>query len=45
MNNKIKHSEDFTDTINQFPKFNSALFYALFAIISITIFLLSTIDD
>lgn len=45
MNNKIKHSEDFTDTINQFPKFNSALFYALFAIISITIFLLSIIKS
>lgn len=45
MNNQIKHSEEFTDTINQFPKFNSILFYALFAIIAITIFLLSIIKS
>ena len=45
MNNQIKHSEEFTDTINQFPKFNSTLFYALFAIIAITIFLLSIIKS
>lgn len=45
MNNQIKHSEEFTDTINQFPKFNSTLFYALFAIIGITILLLSIIKS
>lgn len=45
MNNQIKHSEDFTDTINQFPKFNSILFYALFALISITIFFLAIIKS
>jgi multidrug resistance efflux pump len=45
MNNQIKHSEEFTDTINQFPKFNSILFYSLLAIICITIFLLSIIKS
>ena len=45
MNNNIKHSEEFTDTINQFPKFNSMLFYALITIIGITFFLLSIIKS
>jgi multidrug resistance efflux pump len=45
MNNQIKHSEEFTDTINQFPKFNSILFYSLLAIIGITILMLSIIKS
>jgi multidrug resistance efflux pump len=45
MNNKIKHSEEFTDTINQFPKFNAILFYSLLALIGITIILLAVIKS
>jgi multidrug resistance efflux pump len=45
MNNQIKYSEEFTDTVSQFPKFNSILFYALFTIIGIAIFLLSIIKS
>lgn len=45
MNKNIKHSEEFTDTVNQFPQFNTILFYSLFAIIGITIFLLAIIKS
>lgn len=45
MDNQIKHSEEFTDTINEFPKFNSILFYSLISIIGITILLLSVIQS
>jgi multidrug efflux pump subunit AcrA (membrane-fusion protein) len=45
MKNQIKYSEEFTDTIKQFPNFNSTLFYSLLFIISIIIFLLSIIKS
>lgn len=45
MDNQIKHSEEFTDTINEFPKYNSILFYSLLTIIGITILLLSIIES
>lgn len=43
--NQIKHSEEFTDTINKFPKFNSTLFYSLLAIIIVSISLLAIIKS
>jgi hypothetical protein len=45
MSQKFKHSEEFTDTINKFPKFNSTLFYSLLTIIIISIALLGIIKS
>lgn len=45
MNKNINHSEEFTDTVNQFPEFNTILFYSLFAIIGITILMLAIIKS
>lgn len=43
--NQIKHSEEFTDTINKFPKFNSTLLYSLLAIVIVSISLLAIIKS
>ncbi|MEO8240041.1 MAG: HlyD family efflux transporter periplasmic adaptor subunit [Flavobacterium sp.] len=45
MNKNIKHSEEFTDSVNQFPEFNTILFYSLLGIIGITFFMLSIIKS
>lgn len=45
MNQKIKHSEEFTDTIDKFPSFNSTLFYSLLTIIISSISLLAIIKS
>lgn len=45
MNNKIKYSEEFADTVNKFPKFNSILLYSLLAIIIISFSLLAIIKS
>jgi hypothetical protein len=45
MSQKFKHSEEFTDTINKFPKFNSTLFYSLLTIIIVSIVLLGIIKS
>jgi multidrug resistance efflux pump len=45
MNHHIKHSEEFSDTISRFPKFNSVLFYSLLTIIIVSILLLAVIKS
>lgn len=45
MNSKIKYSEEFEDTVNRFPKFNTILLYSLLAIITITFILLAIIKS
>ena len=37
MNNKIEHSEEYSDIVDRFPKYNTTLFFSLLAIISTTI--------
>ncbi len=45
MNSKIKYSEEFEDTVNRFPKFNTILLYSLLSIITITFILLAIIKS
>lgn len=45
MNNKIKYSEEFSDTVNKFPSFNAILLYALLAIIIVSFTLLAIIKS
>ncbi|WP_310556450.1 HlyD family efflux transporter periplasmic adaptor subunit [Flavobacterium sp.] len=45
MNSKIKYSEEFADTVNKFPRFNSILLYSLLAIIIVSFTLLAIIKS
>ncbi|WP_347053579.1 hypothetical protein [Flavobacterium olei] len=45
MNKDNRYSEEFSDTVSQFPEFNTILFYSLIGIIGITILILSIIKS
>ena len=45
MNNNIKYSEEFSDTVNKFPRFNAILLYSLIVIIIVSFTLLAIIKS